>query len=469
MENNSALNDDEIVARFAGAKSKRTTQVKPNPVIPDGLIAAGATVYALTEDNLARAFADQHRDALRFSHDRGHWFVWDGARWREDTTDLAFEWARRLCRDLNIEGKKTFSKAATASAVEWFARADRVFAMRGNEWDADPWLLGTPGGTVDLKTGELRAADPGDLITRSTSVAPAEGEPALWHRFLAQVTQEDQELERFLQQIAGYALTGDTRHECLFFFYGRGRNGKGTFIGALHEILGDYAASAAMDSFLDTRYERHSTDLAMLRGARMVIASETKKGRAWDEQRVKALTGGDAVTARFMRQDNFTYRPAFKLFLFGNHKPVLKSVDEAWRRRFNIIPFTFTPQHPDDTLKARLRGEYGQILQWAIEGCVDWQQHGLVVPARVKAETAEYFAGQDQVQTWLDEHCEADRRHVETNNTLFKSWKAFCEAIGEQPGASRTLADELATHGFRRIKDEMGIRGRGFNGLRVKP
>ncbi len=462
------LPDDEV-RTIADSVSRYAPAGAAQPATPDGLIACGATVYALTEDNLARAFADQHRDALRFSHDRGRWFVWDGARWREDQTDVAFEWARRLCRDLNIEGKKTFSKAATATAVERFARADRVFAMRGDEWDSPPWLLGTPGGTVDLRTGEMRPANPADLITRSTLVTPAEGEPRLWRQFLAQATMQDEELELFLRQIAGYSLTGDTRHECLFFFYGRGRNGKGTFIGALQEMLGDYATNAAMDTFLDARYERHSTDLAMLRGARMVVASETKKGRAWDEQRIKALTGGDTITARFMRQDNFSYKPAFKLLLFGNHKPALKNVDEAWRRRFNIVPFTFTPQHADSTLKERLRAEYPQILQWAIDGCLDWQKNGLIVPARVKAETAQYFSAQDLFSTWIEDRCERDLQHAEPNAALYASWAAFCEAAGERPGSAKALHEELCGAGFKPIKDSAGLRGRGFAGLRLRP
>ena len=161
-----------------------------------------------------RAFSDQYRDKLRFSHDRGRWFLWDGTRWREDPTDVAFEWARQLCRDLNRDGKRQWSKAATAAAVERFARADRIFAMRGDEWDADKWLLNTPAGTVDHRTGDLRRPKPEDLITRSTLVAPDEGEPRLWRQFLAEATQEDEDLELFLRQIAGYALTGDTREEC---------------------------------------------------------------------------------------------------------------------------------------------------------------------------------------------------------------------------------------------------------------
>ena len=207
----------------------------------------------------------------------------------------------------------------------------------------------------------------------------------------------------------------------------------------------------------------------MLRGARLVIASETQEGRAWDEQRVKTLTGGDVVTARFMRADNFSYRPAFKLLLFGNHKPRLGTVDDAWRRRFHIVPFTYKPVKPDNSLKERLRQEYPQILQWAIDGCMDWQTHSLTVPARVKAESAEYFAVQDVFALWLEDRCVVDRAAAETNEALFGSWSRFAETAGERPGSSRSLTDRLAAHGFRRIKDEQGIRGRGFVGLRVKP
>ena len=461
-----------IAKATAPAHAGNGADAKPRANSADGLLVsgtAGAAVYSLTEDNLAIVFAEQFGRRLRFAHDVGRWFVWDDSRWREDSTDCAFNWVRDLCRNLNREGKRLLAKAATAAAVERFARADRAFAMRGDEWNSNPWLLGTPGGTVDLKTGELRAANPADLITRSTLIAPAEGEPRLWRQFLAQATQGDEETELFLRQIFGYVLTGDTREECLFYLYGAGGNGKGTFVGAMFDILGDYATAASMDTFLASKFDRHSTDLAMLRGARAVIASETQKGRAWDEQRVKALTGGDMITARFMRADNFTYRPHFKLLLFGNHKPVLRTVDDAWRRRFHIIPFTHRPPKQDATLKERLRAEYPQILRWAIDGCMDWQQHGLVAPARVRAETGEYFSAQDQFQTWLDECCELDRHYAEPNAVLFTSWQRFSEAIGEQPGTSRALADELAAHGFRRVKDELGLRGRGIAGLRVKP
>ncbi len=145
---------------------KKTNGQKPRRSKSDGLVIsgdAGAAVYHLTEDGLALAFRDQHRDKLRFSHDRGRWFLWDGTRWREDSTDIAFDWTRELCRAFNAESQKSVAKAATASAVERFARADRALAMRGDEWDLDPFLLNTPAGTVDLRTGKLRPADPKDL------------------------------------------------------------------------------------------------------------------------------------------------------------------------------------------------------------------------------------------------------------------------------------------------------------------
>jgi P4 family phage/plasmid primase-like protien len=158
-----------------------------------------------------------------------------------------------------------------------------------------------------------------------------------WLGFLEDATQADAGLVRFLQQIAGYCLTGDTREHALFFIYGPGGNGKSVFLNTLNGILADYAETAVMDAFAASAHDKHSTDIAMLRGARLVSVSETEEGRAWAETRVKQLTGGDKVTARFMRQNNFTFTPRFKLVIVGNHKPVLTNVDDAAKRRFNML------------------------------------------------------------------------------------------------------------------------------------
>lgn len=246
----------------------------------------------ITEDGLALAFAERFSEQLRYCHHHGAWFVWDGQRWAKDETKLAFHRAREVVREFNIEGKASIAKTSTAAGVECFAQADPAFAVTSEVWDRDPFLLGTPAGTVDLRTGELRPAWQADFITKATAVAPAlpGNEPMLWLRFLEDTTRGDSALIRFLQQIAGYGLTGDTREHALFFIHGAGGNGKGVFVNTITGLLGDYAKVAAMETFTASNSDRHPTDLAMLRGARVVTAQETEEGRRWAEARIKALT-----------------------------------------------------------------------------------------------------------------------------------------------------------------------------------
>jgi putative DNA primase/helicase len=291
------------------------------------------------------------------------------------------------------------AKAATAAAVERFAAADPVFAVTSEIWDCDPFLLGTPGGTVDLHTGAIRPAEQGDYITKLTAVAPADhAHCPLWQQFLHETTAGDQGLIQFLRQWCEYVLTGSTREQALLFICGPGGNGKSVLLNTLSGIMGDYCKTAAMESLTASPGDRYPTDFAMLRGARLVCASETEEGRAWAEVRIKQLTGGDRITARFMRQDFFEYRPQFKLVVIGNHKPTLRNVDDAARRRFNVVPFEHRPAHPDRELEQKLRAEWPGILRWMIDGCLDWQTRALVRPQVVMDATAEYFSEQDSVQ-----------------------------------------------------------------------
>jgi putative DNA primase/helicase len=425
---------------------------------------------SLTEDAIALAFVRERGGDLRFCHHAGKWYVWTGSRWHKEETRLAFDWARRTCREINAAGDAVLAKAATAAAVERFAQADRVVAVTSAVWDVDPFLLGTPGGTVELKTGVLRPARQADFITRQTAVAPSKGATPLWQRFLEEVTLGDAELQRFLRQVAGYCLTGDVREHALFFVYGPGGNGKSVFLNVLAGVMGDYATTAAMDTFTASATDRHPTDLAMLQGARLVSASETEEGRAWAESRIKQMTGGDAIRARFMRQDFFEYRPQFKLVIGGNHKPVLRNVDDAARRRFNIIPFVHKPKSPDRQLEEKLKAEWPGILAWAIEGAIDWQQNGLVRPAVVSDATNEYFSEQDSVRQWIEEACETGRRSLcETTASLFAGWTAYAHANGEQPGTTKWFSQALQRLGYEPVRDTPGQRKkRGFLGISLK-
>ena len=327
-------------------------------------------------------------------------------------------------------------------------------------------VLGTPGGTVDLRTGEVRPAAQKDYITKQTSVAPEPGEPTLWLSFLNDALGGDADLIRFVQQWFGYSLTGDTREHALAFAYGSGGNGKSVWLNTMTAIMGDYAVTAALDTFTASRNERHSTELAMLNGARLVTASETERGKAWAESKLKALTGGDPITARFMARDFFTFQPRFKLTVAANDQPSLSTVDDAMRRRFNILPFVHKPPAPDRTLKDRLRDEHGRILAWAIEGCLDWQANGLVRPQAVTVATAEYFDAQDVFGQWVGEKCTVDPTDWDTPTRLFESWKSYAQGASIDAGNSKDFAGELRRRSFR---DDRTGAGRKWVGIALAP
>jgi putative DNA primase/helicase len=331
----------------------------------------------------------------------------------------------------------------------------------------DIWLLNTPAGTVDLHSGELRPHRREDFCTKMTAVAPG-GECPIWLAFLKRVTGDNAELEAFLQRFIGYSLTGATHEHQLVFAHGVGGNGKGTFLNTVTGIMCDYAATAPMETFTATGTERHPADLAMLRAARLVAAQETEEGRRWAESRVKAVTGGDPITARFMRQDFFTFVPQFKLFVAGNHKPGLRGVDEAMRRRMNLVPFgvVISANERDPQLADKLKTEWRGILQWMIAGCLEWQRLGLQSPAIVRVATDEYLAGEDAIGTWLEECCKTGSGYYTTTGELFKSWTAWAATAGEFVGSQKRFAQALLDRGFA-PRRQGGTGRRGFDDITV--
>ncbi|WP_291856620.1 phage/plasmid primase, P4 family [Bradyrhizobium sp.] len=428
---------------------------------------------AVSEDFAGLAFIEQHGRDLRFCHDSGCWYRWDNQIWRKDKTRLAFQFARELIRSMveDADDKKRVSvgRAAFADGVEKFAKGDPRVAVSTDFWDNDPWLIGTPNGTVDLRTGHLRPGIREEGITKSTLVAPTSEDCPLWNRFLRETTGDDTDLVIFLKQWCGYSLTGVTREHALVFVYGPGGNGKSVFLNIVTAILNQYASTAAMDTFTASKTDKHTTDMAMLRGARLVTASETEEGRAWAESRIKQMTGGDRITARFMRQNNFTFVPQFKLTVVGNHKPVLRNVDDAARRRFLIVPFDKRPERPDRELERKLMAEAPAIMQWMVEGCLDWQRRGLLKPDSVVAATKDYFSDQDLFVHWLDEDCDCEKGNnnkSETSSELFKSWKEFALTAGHPPGTRQSFNDKMDQEGFKFYRS---AKKREFFGIRLKP
>jgi putative DNA primase/helicase len=429
-----------------------------------------------TEDAAALEFTNQYRGELLFDHDGGSWFRWSGQHWQEERSHLAYDWARVLIRKLTearADGtKKQSRKTAFVNGVEKFATRDRAFAITANHWNGDPFLLATPNGTVDLRSGELRKADPTDRINQITAVAPASygAECPRWLTFLDEATGKDNELIAFLQRWCGYCLTGDIREHALVFCYGPGGNGKSVLLNTISGIMGSYAKTAAMETFVASNFATHPTDLAMLCGARLVTAAETEEGRIWAETRIKQITGGDPVTARFMRCDFFTYQPTFKLMIIGNHEPILRNVDDAARRRFNVVPLIRTPAVVDKQLPDKLRDEWSQILRWMIEGCLNWQTEQLSTPETVRVATASYFDNQDLFSQWLEETCDAEpdnESKTETSAELFGSWATYAKAAGDPAGSRKIFARLLERRGFTPYRQTGGVRA--WRGIRLKP
>ncbi|CAJ3063157.1 Phage-plasmid primase P4-like [Burkholderia pseudomallei] len=464
-----ALAEGFDVAAFVALGPRMSVKPAGNPPSQD------ASVWA-TDDALALTFTASYADDWRYCAAWGKWLVWDGRRWRHDDTLLVHHLIRTVCRAeaLKVESHRQAARLAassTTSGVERMARTDRRHASITDEWDADRLALNTPGGVVDLRTGRLRPNERVDRMTKLATATPR-GDCPRWLAFLDDVTGGDAGLQAYLQRVAGYALTGSTEEHATFFLYGTGANGKSVFLNTLSTILGDYAGNAPMDMFMDTRSDRHPTDLASLRGARFVSAIETEQGRRWAESRLKSLTGGDPISARFMHQDFFLYLPQFKLFIAGNHKPSIRNIDEAMRRRIHLIPFTVTipPERRDPHLQQKLLAERDGILAWAVQGCLEWQRRGgLDRDQQVVDATNEYFEAEDALGRWLDERCVCQASGTSLTAELFRDWKQWAEEAGEFTGSQRRFADLLITRGFERWRNSMGVRGFRGIGLKVAP
>lgn len=423
-----------------------------------------------SDDQLALHFTAAHLGDLRYVDKLGLWRVWDGKRWRDDETIEVFDRVREVCRGQSHRCneprvKALLSSAKTVGAVHRLAQADQRTAAVVGQWDADPWLLNTPDGVIDLRTGKRREAQPEDYMTKITAVGPGGACPRFM-TFLSEILGGDEELIAYVQRMLGYCLTGTTTEHALFFCYGTGANGKGTLFSAIAHILGDYHRTAPIEAFTASNSERHPTDLAGLMGARLVTVSETGRGHRWDESRIKTLTGGDPVSARFMRQDFFEYVPQFKLAIQGNHKPALSGVDDAIRRRFNMLPFTVTiaPEDRDQGLVTKLKNEGPGILRWAINGCIAWQGMGLQPPKAVVEATVDYLDSQDLIAQWLAECCDEDTAAETPSTKLFSSWKDWTETGNERTGTQKAFSDALQGKGYKKVHTR---KGRVFYGLKL--
>lgn len=425
---------------------------------------------AFSEDAIAARLVVQHGLDWRYAPKRGLWLRWDGAHWQEEELPTMWDQAKHLCREVvNFEQGALLSESAKRSlcsnrvhnAVVSIASRDKALTTREEQWDTDPMALATPAGVVDLTTGELRPSRREDYLSQITSVAPAAHyDCPRWQAFLEQVTAGDTELQDYLQRLVGYGMTGLTTEQIFAFFYGTGANGKGVFIRTIEAILKDHCKSADIATFTESQNERHTTEIARLCKARLVFTQETEGSKRLSESKIKTMTGGDKLTARFMRQDDFEFQPKFKIIMAGNHKPGLQDVGEAMRRRVHIVPWAVTIPIDlrDGLLEEKLRAEHPGILRWMIDGCIEWQMGGLRPPQSVLAATDEYMEAEDVLRGWMEECCLVEAGASAATGALYSNYVDYCERSKEHAWSKKRLLQNLYARDGMKAEREYGIR-----------
>jgi len=444
----------------------------------------------VTESTLALSFAETQGEVWRYNVDEGHWLQWVRTHWaRKQTPELldavrhyltAFSTGFAAANIITPTKAQSLQSQRAVAAVEKLCRSLPSFMARSALFDPYPYLLGTPGGTVDLRTGELFLADPEDFITVLAPVTPApEGTPLgpQFKAFLAAITGNDTDFEKTLQQWAGISATGYTRDQRILFLYGSGGNGKGVFLRTLAGLLGEHAVDAPRDMLMLEKYSRHTTHLVDALRARMAIATEVDEDATWDTALIKSITGGDAMSVNRMHHDPFRLLARCSITISGNKKPALKGIDEAVRRRFLVA--TFVLRLTPDTVRTDLeqvfiREEGPAIMRWIIDGAVQRENEGKLHVAKVISEdTADYFAEEDVLADFIAQYMEPvsealDPPQKVRTSDVFATWKAFCRASGRPFGAQNSFTTAMKAAGvtYARTKD-----GRYFlhHNLRLTP
>lgn len=416
----------------------------------------------------ARRLVGAHGKDLRFCHPWGKWLVWDGRRWEVDSTAEVNRRAKDVVRLMYAEAAEAQDVDWRKALVSWATRSEsqsRIEAMinsaksepgipvRPEELDRDPWLFNCLNGTLDLRTGALRAHAREDLLTK---IAPVEYVPdaqcPAWLDFLDLVFGGDDDVISFVQRAVGYSLTGITDERVFFILYGEGRNGKTTFLETIAALMGDYAEQTPTETLLAVN--RNSSgipnDVARLKGARFVRASEAERGHRLAEAKVKAMVGGDMISARFLRAEWFTFRPMFKLWLSTNHRPTARANDTALWDRIRLIPFTkrIESPRPRREIDAIFRAEFPGILAWAVRGCLEWQRDGLGIAEAVAQATDDYRARMDVVASFLRECCHVREDLSVPCKELYEAFATWAEANGESVWSSKAFAQRMNELGF---------------------
>ena len=437
--------------------------------------------YSPADVGNAERFCDLWGEVTRYDVGRGCWMLWSGTHWEPDAKGDARnrmvkvakhilnvdvevhrlasrhpdDWDAIQHRKLKKEGQRLHTVAALEAGLK-LASCHPDLATLNSQFDQSPMEFNCLSGVINLATGALMPHTPRHLHTHIAPVAmaPAGIECPRWMQFIDEIMCSDKELVAYLQRVVGYILTGRMDEQCFFVFYGFGSNGKSTFINTIRELMGSYAKQVEVSTFMETnRNDGLRNDLAALAGRRFVVSPEGKQGAALDETMVKAFTGGDAISVRFLHKEFFELQPVGKIVLATNHKPVVRGTDNGIWRRMRLVPFlaSFDASKADKGLAEKLKAELPAILQWAVEGAQLWQRHGLGIPQAVRKATMEYRSASDTIQTFIDERCEVSDQASEGSQAMYNAYTDWCASVGIRfPHKQAAFNQQLEERGFVR-------------------
>ena len=405
-------------------------------------LAATAPPSIVTDSRAADYFAETISE-VKYWQETKKWLVYDGTRWTTDAPGGAFPAIKTVLADM-YEHARSFGDEEQRTnllkqiiKLESHSRQCQILAAASNvpkaivtgaDLDRDPWALNCRNGTLDLKTGELRQHKKSDYITRLVNIDydPAAVCPT-FDAFINRIMQGNPNLVNYVRRFIGYCLTGETTEQTLVFFYGTGANGKTTLLTIIEQLLGDFSSTSSADLLMQRDHRGTGNDLAALRGARVASISEFNDSEQLDEARIKTLTGGDSVSCRFLYGEFFSYRPQFKIILVGNHKPRIRGRDLGIWRRIHLLPFKeqIPESERDPHLVEKLRAELPGILAWAVRGCLEWQEAGLVAPDEIKNEVQEYKHSEDILSQWIEERCKVGHQFQAAPKDLLNNFQEF--------------------------------------------
>jgi putative DNA primase/helicase len=412
--------------------------------------------------------------------------VWNGTFWERDPRRTRMgSLAKKISSHIKAEakalgiatdnGKRIYAWAkqsrqnARVSAMIHLVRSERGIAISHKLLDVHGWKLCCRNTTIDLKTGDMKLHDLRDLNTKAIDTRyDKKAKAPLWEAFLEQVIP-DVAVRHFIQKYIGYCLTADVGERTFVVFYGGGKNGKSVFLRVTQALLGTYATTCAPGLLMAQKNEAHPTEIADLFGVRLAVASEVKKGRSFDEEKVKKLTGGDVLKARRMQEDFWQFDPTHKILLATNHKPRVTDATDSFWDRLALVEFGVRIQKVDRTLGERIiKKELSGVLAWAVEGCLAWQKEGLEQPKSVKHATLEYRGAEDVIGAFFDECCELLPTAWTPTSTILASVEKWCALNTRFALSRRDVTEWLSQHDCSPKRNTKGTV-RGWTGVHMKP